>query len=256
METKYCGNDNCTKQQPLLLSDFYRYKNGDYYKVCKDCHNDRIKKQKEDEAKQAGVKAYKEGIITYEEIEDAISLFKSCRSRIHSCKYGIDIYKEIQCGWENPYEFLKDIITKKENKEFSYWNSIWVDWKEQRKTYLSTANEDDKPELDRIRGGTSPYIIGNVRCLSKIMNREFAKKITPLGIKLYKDGKLINERHFTEIEKSRAWIMSQTNCKCSRNKILNNFDKKLVVLSARYSFRVNSLNYMLDEFQISESTRS
>lgn len=241
---KICINCNRSK----TIAEFYVYPNGSLYKVCKECHKARVKANSEKEAIEAGHRAFKEGLIQQEEIEDAIDLYKSCRSRIHSCKYNIGIYENVYCAWDDPYEFMKDILTKRDTKIW-FWDNLWDYWKEQRRIYLITGDENEKPELDRVFASLGVgYQVGTVQCLSDRLNREKAKQITAIRIRLYRENKLINERHFEYIDKAKKWIESETNYTCNWNKIKDNIDKGRISFH-EFEFEIHSLDYMLREYR-------
>jgi hypothetical protein len=243
-ELKICIKCNRSK----TVAEFYVYPNGSLYKVCKECHKARVKANSEKEAIEAGHRAYKEGLIKYEEIEDAIDLYKSCRSRIHSCKYGIGIYQNVDCAWDDPYEFMKDILTKRDTG-ILFWDLLWDVWKEQRRIYLNTGDENEKPELDRAFGYAGiGYQIGTVQCLSDWLNREKAKEVTALRIRLYRENEFIGERHFAYISKAKKWLQSETNHKCSLKKIKNNIDKGRISFH-EFEFEIHSLDYMMREYR-------
>jgi len=261
---KVCRHAKCEQEQPLPISEFNRNKKAKdgLQSWCRTCQNEYEKNRQEQQAREAGHRAYEERLIKQEEIEDAIDLFKSCRSRIHSCKYGIGIYKDVDCDWDDPYKFLKDILTIKENKPLvlsrrtieSPWDTLWSDWKSQRKKYLTTNNPYDEPELDRIKGEKSPYRIGNIGCSSNEWNRERAKPITPLRIRLFKEGQLIQERHFAEITKAMNWIKSETDSKCGWKKVRGSIDKGAIPLMNGYEFKAYSLDSMMEEFRMEEDS--
>lgn len=246
-----CGNPDCKHNQPLSLTSFYRYPDKSIYNICRDCHKAKVKNNIERKAEEAGCRAYEEGLISKDEIDDAISLFKSCRSRIQSCKYNMGIYKDVECDWDDPYQFMKDILTLRDTG-ISFWDSLWDDWKKQREIYLNSKDEEEKPELDRVhaRRGIG-YKIGTVRCLSDRLNRELANlSFIPIRIKLFKDGQLIQERHFAGIRKSIKWIRTELNIKCSQKRIQSNIDKEPLILKEGYKIEINSLEYIIEELEI------
>jgi hypothetical protein len=164
-----------TCEEVKKIEDFHeRYSN------CKKCHSKKVQSNKELGAMNAIERLLELAIISICNISSARTLYLSCESRIHSCKYNIGIYKDVDCHWDSPLSFMIDIIQQ--------LPKVWHDWKIQNAIYEETNNDSERPTLDRI-DEFGNYTLSNIQMLSKHDNSKKARS-KPCRVLIIKDTKV------------------------------------------------------------------
>ncbi|WP_308638991.1 hypothetical protein [Paenibacillus silvisoli] len=107
-----------------------------------------------------------QGTIKNSEVVAGHLLYDSVLSRINACKYGIGIYKDIECEWVSPEVTMLDIIHFK--------NDMWREWIIQTLYFEQTNDKGNRPSIDRI-DPEKGYSLDNIQMLSVANN---AKKAT------------------------------------------------------------------------------
>lgn len=171
----------CTKcEKEKDIKEFY-----DDSLHCKKCHSNYVQSKLEQNTLEFLEDCIVQNIIKSNELSAARLLLLSCKSRYEACKYNKNGYEHIKCDYDSYFDFFFKLIAI---------DDLWIEWKKQSIIHKQTAEQSDRPTLDRVDPLLN-YTLDNLQVLSLKENVLKARQKASKAL-VYRNGDLIGKFRF------------------------------------------------------------